>query len=438
MAFEVSYIITAIDKFSGVAEKIAASTKKMDASVEAAGKKLATMQERTAGAAQGWKNLANETKYFSLAAAGAIALSVREWGKQETAISKVGLTLEKSGGRLGTTIEALTENASMLASKSLFTDEDILEKVTGTLIRFKGISKESFAGAQQAALDYAQATGTDLESSSILVAKVMTKPSVAWRQMSKSLGYLSPELKKHFMELEAGGKKAELASEVLKIMNKNFGGQAQKAVYTSSGKIIMMNKDIGELAETMGQNLVPVIIPVVQWLTRMTHALGNASAPVKWIVVALMLFVAVIAPLAMIISSVITVFGALSAACTWLAAAELSVSYATLTIGAAVVVVFAAIAVLALAVYALYKYWDDIVEVLKKVWEWLTKIASEMLGGTMEFIKTISHIFSGSAEVGGKIDININDKGNNVKSATSKSNSGVALAVGQNMPAGAF
>jgi len=438
MAFEVSYIISAIDKFSGVAEKIATSTKKMDASVAASGRKLATMQERTAASAKSWKNVANEAKYFSLAAVGAIGMSIREWGKQEDAISKVGVVLANTHGRLGMTMDDLTANATALAGKSLFADEDILENLSGKLMLFKGVSKESFGRAQQDIIDYATYMKVDLATATSVVGKALQSPTKGIRGLRSAGVMLSATQLETIKNLEATGQKAKAQEIVFAALEGRFKGVGEAATKTSSGQITMMNKSIGELSESIGKSLVPVIIPLVRWLAALADKLANASPLVKGLVAGFLLFVAVVAPLAMIISATATVLGVLSAATAFLTGMNFMLAASFIVAYAPIIAIAAIIATACFVIYRFYTYWDLVVETLKKAWEWITKISSAVMGGTMEVMKTISHIFSGSAEVGGKIDININDKGNNVKSATSKSNSGVALAVGQNMPAGAF
>lgn len=454
MAFNISYIIEAIDRFSAVSDKVSESAKKLDANVASAGKKLADMQKQVIDSGENWKKVADKTKYFSLAAAGAIGLSIREWGKQEDAIQRVGIALDNTKGRLGFTIQDLTAQSEALAKSSIFADEDILENVSGKLLLFKGISKDSFGRAQQDIIDYATYMKVDLATASAVVGRALNSPSKGIRGLRSAGIQLTAAQMQTITALEKTGQTAKAQEIIFKALESRFKGVGEAATLTSSGQIKMAEKQIGELAETMGKNLIPVILPVIKALSWFVEALANSHPVVKGTIAGILLFVAVISPLAFIISQLIVVFGYLTIAANVLQIAFWRLA-AALAAGAAPIYIW--IGVVALLAFAFYKVWENwnmvssaigdgiqwlvgmfqkLIEMIQSAGQWLAGIGGEISGG-MELVKSVSNIFSSTSEVGGRIDVNINDKAGKVESATSKSNSGVELPVGQNMPAGA-
>lgn len=104
----------------------------------------------------------------------------------------------------------------------------------------------------QVALDVSAATGKDLGT----VADALAK---AYGGNMRGLQALSPEMK------DAIKKGADL-SEVMEILNENFGGAAADRAETSAGKFKIFNERMGELKETIGAALLPVIEKVLPYL----------------------------------------------------------------------------------------------------------------------------------------------------------------------------
>lgn len=105
------------------------------------------------------------------------------------------------------------------------------------------------------AMDVSAATGKDLGT----VADALSK---AYGGNYRALQQLSPELK-------AAIKDGASLSDVMQILNQNFGGAAADRAATSAGKFAIFNERMGELKETLGAALLPVIEKLLPLLEKM-------------------------------------------------------------------------------------------------------------------------------------------------------------------------
>lgn len=115
------------------------------------------------------------------------------------------------------------------------------------------------------ALDVSAATGKDLTTVSDALAK-------AYGGNMRGLQALSPELK-------AAIKDGASLSDVMVILKENFGGAAAEAAGTTAGKFKIFNERMGELKESIGAALIPVIEKLTPLLDKLaTWAEKNPKA----------------------------------------------------------------------------------------------------------------------------------------------------------------
>ena len=115
------------------------------------------------------------------------------------------------------------------------------------------------------ALDVSAATGKDLGS----VADALSK---AYGGNMRGLQALSPELR-------AAIKDGASLSDVMVILKDNFGGAAAEAADTTAGKFKIFNERMGELKESIGADLIPVIEKLTPLLDKLaTWAEKNPKA----------------------------------------------------------------------------------------------------------------------------------------------------------------
>lgn len=129
----------------------------------------------------------------------------------------------------------------------------------------------------------------------------------------------------------------------------------------------VFQESLKELAAAFGEQLLPIITPIVQAITKFVQLLSNLPAPVQKIIVVLGLLVAAIGPLILIVGTLMSSLGAIITQAPIIIAAFLgiipviksaAVAFLELTAAAAPWLLIAA-AVAAIG-YAIYKNWDDI------------------------------------------------------------------------------
>lgn len=166
-----------------------------------------------------------------------------EAGNAEVQLTKLNTALKSTGNFTQESSDELVKYAESLQSMTAFEDDAIVG-VEAMLATFK-LSKEEIKVATQATLDLAAATGQDLQSAAILMGKAM----VGETGTLKRYGIMVDENK-----LATQGWKA-----VIDEINIEFGGQALAQGQTYTGMIERMKNEIGNVKETIGGALLPVL-----------------------------------------------------------------------------------------------------------------------------------------------------------------------------------
>lgn len=129
----------------------------------------------------------------------------------------------------------------------------------------------------------------------------------------------------------------------------------------------VFQESLKELGASLGEQILPIITPIVQAINSLIQKFAALPAPIKKIIVVIGLLVAAIGPVIMIIGLFMTSIGAIITQAPIIAAAfasmipaikGLAVSFVELTVAAAPWLLLAA--AIAAAAYLIYKNWDDI------------------------------------------------------------------------------
>jgi heme oxygenase len=129
----------------------------------------------------------------------------------------------------------------------------------------------------------------------------------------------------------------------------------------------VFQESLKELGASLGEQILPIITPIVQAINSLIQKFAALPAPIRKIIVVIGLLVAAIGPVIMIIGLFMTSVGAIIAQAPIIAAAfasmipaikGLAASFIELTVAAAPWLLLAA--AIAAAGYAVYKNWDDI------------------------------------------------------------------------------
>jgi hypothetical protein len=135
--------------------------------------------------------------------------------------------------------KTLTTQAAKLQTSTLFDDDATIEAQ-------KQLAVFDLAESQIKTLlpliqDFATVNKTDLSSAAMMVAK--------------SIGTSKNALKSYGISIDSTMSKAEKASEIQRVFNERYGGQAEIAASVGSGAMVQLNNAFGDFQEIVGKLL---------------------------------------------------------------------------------------------------------------------------------------------------------------------------------------
>jgi hypothetical protein len=223
------------------------------------------------------------------AAVGALAsglkFSIEQAAEAERIDAQLAAVLQSTGGAAGMTADELDGLASKLSEMSAVED-DAIKSAEALMLTFTNVKEDTFPGAMQAALDLSAAMGQDLKSSVIQIGKALNDPNGmgALKRIGVSFTDAQMEIGKALFET---GRMAEYQQLVMSELNKEFGGSAAAAADTYAGKMQKLQNNVGNLAESFGETLLPPLVQVTDtlnllltWNDKVTAALAEHQAEV--------------------------------------------------------------------------------------------------------------------------------------------------------------
>ena len=179
---------------------------------------------------------------------------LKTYGEQEKAEAQLGQAL-------GFTSEKLQEKASALQSNTTFGDEEILKGMS--LIAAYVKEEDQIARLTEVTLDLAAAKSIDLRTASDLVAK--------------SVGSSTNALTRYGVEITGAVGSQQRLESTIKGLNKLYEGQAKILAGTVLGSIDQTTNAFGDLAERIGKDLAPVLVPLIQSFKSLAESLDSVK-----------------------------------------------------------------------------------------------------------------------------------------------------------------
>lgn len=216
--------------------------------------------------------------FSAFAAYDFISGSIDAFNESDQALAQLNATLKSTQGELGLTTEALQGQAKAMQQLTTF-DDDAVISMQAVLATFTQIKGEVFTNAVPAILDLSTKMGQDLKGSAVQVGKALNDP-IAGITALRRVGVSFTDSQKSVIEsLVQTGQVAEAQKLILAELNKEFGGSAQAAAAAGTGPWKQLQnqfgdvrEEVGELALTIGKDLLPVIKSLV----------AGASDMIKW------------------------------------------------------------------------------------------------------------------------------------------------------------
>jgi len=235
------------------------------------------------------------------AAAGAAAIafgvsSVKSFQESENAVAQLNAVLKSTKGVAGVTAKAATNLANSLQKVTKYSDEEVLS-AENMLLTFTKISKDIFPKATKTVLDMSTALGQDTKASAIQLGKALQDPILGITALRRVGVNFSKDQKEVVKNLVETGRSAEAQRLILKELNTEFGGSAEAAGKTFSGRLEILKNQFDEVKESIGKVIVDALSPLMAslatfvqsdqfqaWLTNLTNWLKiNLPLAIAWL-----------------------------------------------------------------------------------------------------------------------------------------------------------
>jgi ABC-type transporter Mla subunit MlaD len=169
-------------------------------------------------------------------------------------VNRLNVALKNQGENVGSASKDLQKFANELQKTTTISDEAALN-VMGLLTSF-GLTGEKLKSTTKAAADLSKGLGIDLNSAAMLLAK--------------SYAGNTDALSRYGIKIDEAIPKGQKFAAVMEQVNSRFGGAAQAALNTTSGRIENMGNRIDDLKEKIGGQLLPVLD---YWLKKLDQVL---------------------------------------------------------------------------------------------------------------------------------------------------------------------
>lgn len=318
------------------------------------------------------------------------ASSAKAYMESQNAVAQLEAVIKSTGGAAGLSSEALQKQATALQAVTKFSDEAVMS-TQSMLLTFTNIKGGVMQDATKTALDMAQALGMDGSQAAMQLGKALNDPSEGLSKLTRVGVTFSAEQEKQVKAMQEAGNVAGAQGIILQELQKEFGGSAEAAGGTFSGKLEILKNKFGDVQEVVGKMIIERLMPLAEKLTaiaadpRFQQFLEKATTAVISFFMILGRVIGIMAQLAMwlnqhriVLAIVAGVVGALlvaafvswAIAATTAAIATLAAIWPILAIGAAV----GAIA------YLIITHWDTIKNAFKAGIDWIKNNWQLLLG----------------------------------------------------------
>ena len=251
-------ILKAVDNQSNVIKSAAKNAKKA----------FKSMSDSANSVRSSMKGLSSGVKTAAIAFGGFLVLgkinslfkeSISLAGEQASAIAKVEQTIKATGGAAGLTSKELQKMASEFQSVTTFGDEVTL-RGQSMLLTFKKIGKDVFPAATEAMLNLSVSMGTDVKESAIQLGKALNDPITGLTALRRVGITFEKEQENMIKNFQKTGDIASAQKMILAELDSQFGGLARAVASTGTGPLIQFQNIIGDVKESLGDALIPVMI----------------------------------------------------------------------------------------------------------------------------------------------------------------------------------
>lgn len=288
--------------------------------------------------------------------------------EEESAVAKLTTVIQNNTDATDDQADAADKWLEKMQLQVGVSDDELRPAFQNLVAATKDVTKAQ--DLMSVAVDIAAGRGLSLETISVALAKAQNG-NVAGLQR---LGIATKDASGATLSFD----------QIMKNAAATYGGTAQAAADTTAGKIDRMKLAFGELKETLGTTLIPVISKVIDFIAKIAGYFQNLPEPVQKIIMVVGLLSAglagvglVIGPLISSIGAIIPVMGAL---------------LGPIGLVAAAIAAIIAIVVLCIKYHeeikaALIAAWEAIKDALSAAWNWIKSTAETVWNAIKQFFK---------------------------------------------------
>lgn len=191
--------------------------------------------------------------------------------------------LEATGNQTGFTLEQLNALSLGMQRTTKFSQE-AAQGAMAVITTFKNVRGDHFKEATELAADMATVMKGDLQGAAMQVAKALNDPIQGINALKRSGVSFSDEQEKMIKKMVEAGDVMGAQRMILDELQSEFGGAAEKVGKTFGGQMEIMYNRVGDLAEGMGNHLIPIIEAlgpaidgVVNFMENMVDIIGDSA-----------------------------------------------------------------------------------------------------------------------------------------------------------------
>lgn len=177
-----------------------------------------------------------------------LALAVKETSDAQREQAQLAAALRSTGGAAGQTLESLNDHATALRRVTAATGGQISE-AQALLLTFTKIGGDVFPQATMAALDMAQALGTDARSAAMQLGKALNDPILGVTALGRAGVQFSPTQKAMIEGFVQTNQLAKAQGIILAELQTQVGGSAAAYRNTLGGALAAVRESFLELFE---------------------------------------------------------------------------------------------------------------------------------------------------------------------------------------------
>ncbi len=214
----------------------------------------------------------------SLASVAAVSAGIRASisaaVEAEQTQTKLAAVLRATGYSAGITAAQINNLADQLSNTTLFDDEQI-RNASAVMLTFRNISGDTFQQAIGLSADLSAVLGTDLQSSIIQVGKALNDPATGVSALGRAGITFSTVQKDMINGFLKTNDLAAAQAIVLKELEKQFGGTAEKMNSGLSKSTRDLKKSWDEMLESIGNSLPAQ--SAIGWIKEMADSIKAFS-----------------------------------------------------------------------------------------------------------------------------------------------------------------